>query len=375
MYGEVLSATNPAALLSSLHKSFVHPVLGDPGSIAPMIGQVGAKMGVLVKLQLQLVKLSKAAPSHDKQAQTTAELADLEDNIAHYYDWIDNDDTLVLEGDENWETEETKLIWKKLGRFAKKWEKIEDPTVIISLPNTPVKECMLSTRQLLVDKQAHFEKADGAKIKLARDIASLQMELPRWRWLLFLLSGNGRLLNKHRFACFLSVALVLSSVLLYLSSGVSTRDPARSKVTDDGIGSVYGMLQAHCDHVPANSDGAYFNFWTIWVLIVAYCAVSALFVSRALLHDLAQELLERVVGCIGFICGYRKPATTQEAGQIFIFLLCAIGILICLLSLSCYPVCSLKLPLQVWLDGLISSRRTRKHGSIVQTRSTGRQII
>jgi hypothetical protein len=58
MYGEVLSAVDPIALLSSLYKSFVHPVIADPGSMAPKISQVGAKADVLVQLKLQQVKLS-----------------------------------------------------------------------------------------------------------------------------------------------------------------------------------------------------------------------------------------------------------------------------------------------------------------------------
>jgi hypothetical protein len=228
MYGEVLSAANPAVLLSNLHKSLVHPVMADPWSIAPKTSQVGAKRDLLVRLKLQ------------------------QDNLS------------VLQ-------------------TASQDEKIA--------------------------------------IQLTRGIAALQTELPRWRRLLFFFSGNGRLLNQFRFACFFVVALVLSSVLLYvLSTGGSTKDPPGSKVVDDaGVGSVYGMLQTHCEHVPANIDGAYFDFWTIWVLIMAYCAVSALFVSRVLLQDLALELLKRFSDCICFICYCQETKSTQPAGQSFLF--------------------------------------------------------
>jgi hypothetical protein len=331
MYGEVLSAANPAALLSSVHQSLVHPVMADPGSIAPTTSQVGAKMGVLAQLKLQQVELSESRKaSHDGRIQLSAALADMDEKIANYR--YDPDPCKH----KSWETAETKKIWKQIG-WGKdsKWQNIGDHTVTISLPNTPVKECLLSARQRLLAKQEQFVKADQAETKLAGDIAALRAELPRWRQLLFFSSGNGRLLNRHRFACFLVISLVLSSALLYLSSDGSARDPAGTKVDGGGAGSVYGMLRAHCDHVPANSDGAYFDFWTIWVLIMAYCTVSALFVSRALLHDLAQALLERAAGCICLIdfCRCGKTITTQQAGQRCSC--CAVGIIICLLSLSC----------------------------------------
>jgi hypothetical protein len=305
MYGEVLSAVDPVALLSSLYQSFVHPVTADPGSTAPNISQVGAKADVLVQLKLQQVKLSALRiASQDEQKLLRAELSELDETIANYH--YDADD------DESWETEETEVVWRRIG--YSKWEKIEDPTVTISLPNTPAKACLLSARHLLMDKQEQFETADEAEIKLARDTNALQRELPRWRRLLFFLSGNGRLLNQLRFACFLVVVLVLSSLLLYISSGGSTGEDPGSKLDGGGVGSVYGMLQAHCDHVPENIGGAYFDFWTIWVLITVYCAVSALFVSRVLLHDLAQVLLERIAGCICCICCCGKTKTSQPAG-------------------------------------------------------------
>jgi hypothetical protein len=308
MYGEVLSAVEPVALLSSLYKSFVHPVIADPGSIAPNISQVGAKAEVLVQLKLQQVKLSALRiASQDEQKLLGAELAELDETIANYhYDATDH---------KSWETEETKMVWRQTAYGnTSKWENIEDPTVTISLPNTPAKECLLSAQHLLMDKQRMFKKADEAEIKLAGDTNALRRELPRWRRFLFFLSGNGRLLNQLRFACFLVVVLVLSSLLLYTSSGGSTGEDPGSKLDGGGVGSVYGMLQAHCDHVPANSGGAYFDFLTIWVLLVVYCAVSALFVSRALLHDLVQALFERVAGCIFCICCCGKTTTSQPAG-------------------------------------------------------------
>jgi hypothetical protein len=236
-----------------------------------------------------------------------SELAELDETIANYHH----------RGayHESWETEETKVVWKKIAHgWESQWEKIEDPSVTIILPNTPAKESLLSARHLLMGKQDQFEKADDAEIKLARYTNALLRELPRWRRFLFFLSGNGRLLNQLRFACFLVVVLVLSSLLLYVSSGGSTGEDPGSNIDGGGVGSVYGMLQAHCDHVPENSGGAYFDFWTIWMLITAYCAVSALFVSRVLLHDLAQELLERVAGCICRICCCGKTTTSQPAG-------------------------------------------------------------
>jgi hypothetical protein len=331
MYGEVLSAANPAALLRSVHKSLAHPVMADPGSIAPKTSQIGSIMGVLAQLKLQQVKLSESREaSHEEQIQLSAKLVDLHEQIANYY--FDPDPNKY----KSWETAETKKIWKKIsGTYGKdsKWQKVGDHTETIALPNTPVKERLLSAQQHLLAKQEQFTKADQAEAKLAREIAALQVELPCWRQFVFFFSGNGRLLNRHRFACFLAIALVLSSVLLYFSSGGSAGDPAGTNVDGGGAGSVYGMLLAHCDHVPLNSGGAYFDFWTIWVLIMAYCAVSALFVSRALLHDLAQALLERAAGCICLICSCVKTTTTQQAGQCCSC--CAVGILTCLLSLSC----------------------------------------
>jgi hypothetical protein len=334
MYGEVLSAANPAALLSSVRKSLVHPVMADPGSIVPKTSQVGAKMGALAQLKSEQGRVSELRKAnHDEQSQLPVKVAELDKEIARL--------ELLRETDEDsWETEETRFIWEMIA-WPPVWKKIEDPTVTISSPNTPAKECLLAARHLLVDKREQFEKAGQTETKLARDITALQMELPRWRRLLFFFSGNGRLLNRHRFACFLVIALVLSSALLYLSSDGSTGDPVGSKIDDDSAGSVYGMLRAHCDHVPANGGGAYFDFWTIWVLITAYCAVSALFVSRVLLHDLAQELLDRVAGCICFMCCCKKPTAIQQAGQLFLlcclnfFLLtCTFTVLRCTLKLQ-----------------------------------------
>jgi hypothetical protein len=326
MYGEVLSSASPAALLNGVHKSLVHSVRADPGSIAPKTSQVGAKMNILAQLkskQVRVLELKKA--NHDEQSQLFAKLEELDKEIAQ------------MTGESNSTTEETELIWKQIDwegwGISDVWEKIEDPTVTISCPNTPAKERLLAARHLLVEKREQYEKADQAEIKLSKDITALQTELPRWRRLLFFFSGNGRLLNRHRFACFLAIALVLSSVLLHLSSGSSTGDAAGRNVDGGGAGSVYGMLRAHCDHVPANIDGAYFDFWTIWVLITAYCAVSVLLVSRALIQCMVRELLERAADCIWFICCCRKPTTTQQAGQRCSC--CAVGMLICLLSLSC----------------------------------------
>jgi hypothetical protein len=325
MYGEVLSAASPAALLGSVLKSLVHPVMADPWSIAPKTSQVGAKTDVLVQLKLQRGKLSDLKIA--RQDEQTLLLGQLFGSTQHRSLLPAELAAIIIIVDKkiancryDAEDEETKLVWKAIAEDT--WEKIEDPTVTITLPNTPMRECLLSARHTLVDNQEQLKKNDEAEIKLARDIAALRAELPHWRRLLFFFSGNGRLLNQFRFACFLAIALALSSLLLYLSSGGSTADPAGSEIIDDddGVGSVYGMLQRHCDRVPANSDGAYFDFWTIWVLITAYCAVSALFVSRVLLHDLAQELLERAAGCIRFICCCRKTTTTQPAG--WLLLLC-----------------------------------------------------
>jgi hypothetical protein len=306
---------------------------------------VGATAATLAQLKSEQAKSELRKASHGEQIQLTAEFAELDKKIANY-DANNIGDFWRDDEGKQYESKETKLIWKKIGDYHdSKWEKIGDPTVTISLPSTPAKECLLAARHLLVDKRERFEKADQARNKLARDITALQTELPRWRRLLFFFSGNGRLLNKHRFICFLSVALVLSCMLLYLSSGNSTEDLAGPNVDDgDGAGSVYGMLLAHCDHVPTNSGGAYFDFWTIWVLITAYCGVSALFVSRILLHDLAQELVERVAGCICFICRCGKPTKTRHAGQLL--LLCCLNVYLLTRDFTVL-LCTLKLPLQV----------------------------
>jgi hypothetical protein len=351
MYGEVLSAANPAALLSSVRRSLVHPVVADPGSIGPKTSQVGAKMGALAQLKSEEVRVSKLREANqDEQSQLPAKLEELDKQLAQMILDYDDKEVEVVEEEEEYEvvevveeeeevvnfgeTAESLLIWVQT--HVDKWEKIEDPTVTITLPNTPAQECLLAARHLLVDKREQLEKADQAETKLGRDINALQMELPRWRRLLFFFSGNGRLLNRHRFACFLVIALVFSSALLYLSSDGSTGDPAGSKIDDASAGSVYGMLRAHCDHVPTNGAGAYFDFWTIWVLITAYCAVSGLFVSKALLHDLAQAMFGRVFSC--------RPTKTQQTGQRCSC--CAAGIRICSLSPSCL-LCTSKSSLQV----------------------------
>jgi hypothetical protein len=100
MYGEVLSAVDPVALLSNLYKSFVHPVIADPGSMAPNISQVGAKADVLVQLKLQQVKLSALRiASQDEQKLLRAELAELDETIAKYH--YDAKDSF------SWDTKET----------------------------------------------------------------------------------------------------------------------------------------------------------------------------------------------------------------------------------------------------------------------------
>jgi hypothetical protein len=356
MYGEVLSAANIAVLLSNLHKSLVHPVMADPWSIAPKTSQVGAKKAVLVRLKLQGKLADLQLASQDEQTLLSAKLAALDGKMSNYDannigDWMadgkcgyDEDmasDSYIMPT--QWQTAESKLIWKQINLHQynnTKWENIKDPTVTITLPNTPAKECLLSARQLLLDKQEQFEKANEAAIQLTRGIAALRTELPRWRRLLFFFSGNGRLLNQFRFACFLVVALALSSLLLFVSFDGSTGDPVGSEIDNDGVGLVYGMLQRHCDRVPANIDGAYFDFWTIWVLITAYCAASALFVSKDLLRNLAQELLEKAAGCMCFICCCRNTAATEPAG--WLLLLCHRNVLSayfhCLAVLRFYSV-------------------------------------
>jgi hypothetical protein len=169
---------------------------------------------------------------------------------------------------------------------------------------------------LLRDKL--FPEATNEVELLQKEATELKAKFLCLHLMCFYFSGKGLLLNRHRFTCFCMV--ILGVCLLLLNQTVA---PAEVPQQEEGSAdeemspsSAYVMLKQHCDYVPASAVGAYFDFWTIWLLITMYCMASTLFVFRHLLLyvlvHLLQKLWNLLILALGFVHGDLLATQSQK---------------------------------------------------------------
>jgi hypothetical protein len=233
-----------------------HKVEGDPHSLAPKISGVASQLSALRTLK------DRIGEADEKLGALTAEQSEL---IA------------------------------------------QQPPVILSNTGEIQAKARLAFRtKVLKDKLA---EAKTEVELLHTEATEAKAKLSRLHLVCFYFSGKGLLLNSHRFTCVYTALLGICLLLLNLIvSPAGVPQEEEGSVNEEiSPSSVYVMLKQHCDYVPANAVDAYFEFWTIWLLIAIYCMASTLFVFRHLLLYVLVYFLGKLwtlfVLAMGFVRG------------------------------------------------------------------------